>query len=64
MFTMGVYPSGFNRELLIEIRLRLEVFHHEHVFSFGDWRSGACFSKVPRTFRARKASRQAAICLF
>ena len=25
---------------------------------------GACFSKVPRTFRARKASRQTAICLF
>ena len=27
------------------------------------WGSGACFSKVPITFRARKASRQTAICL-
>ena len=45
---------------------RMASRHNSHLPRFNSkfWCPGTCFSKVPRTFRARKASCQTAIRLF
>ena len=54
--------NGFDHRIFAMLKQQRE--RPENSGLNGDSNRGACFSKVPRTFRARKAIRKTTTCLF